>query len=77
MATCFLSYYGYEFARGGTVSLYDQVIVAFGGGLQPGPKLILFGGIDTVVVVVLIGRIRCERQSGRGFLAGVVQHGHP
>ena len=28
VATCFLPYYGYEFAKGGSVSLYDQVIVA-------------------------------------------------
>src|SRR4029450_8989061 len=53
VATCFLPYYGYEFAQSGSVSLYDQVIVARGGGLQLGPKLFLFGGVATVVVVAL------------------------
>jgi hypothetical protein len=72
VATCFLLYYGYEFAQGGTVSLNDQVVVAFDGGLQLGPKLPLFGGIATVVVVALIGHTRRERPSGRGFLAGAV-----
>jgi len=43
VATCFLPYYGYEFAQGGSVSLYDQVIVARGGGLQLGPKLFQVG----------------------------------
>jgi hypothetical protein len=72
VATCFLPYYGYEFAKGGSVSLYDQVIVAYGGGLQLGPKLFLFGGVATVVVVALIGLRRRERPSGRGLLAGAV-----
>ena len=71
LASCSLPYYGYEFARGGTVSLYDQLIVAFGGGLQLGRKLFLFGGIATVVVAALIGLRRRERPS-RGFLAGAV-----
>ena len=61
LASCFLPYYGYEFARAGTVSLYDQLIVAYGGGLQLGPKLFLFGGIATVVVVALMGLRRRER----------------
>jgi hypothetical protein len=72
VATCFLPYYGYEFAQGRTVSQYDQVIVAFGGGLHLGPKLFLFGGVATVVVVALIGLTRRERPSGRGLLAGAV-----
>jgi hypothetical protein len=72
VATCFLPYYGYEFAQSGSVSLYDQVIVARGGGLQLGPKLFLFGGVATVVVVALIGLTRRERPSGRGFLTGAV-----
>src|SRR4030095_1044763 len=72
VATCFLPYYGYEFAEGGSVSLYDQVIVARGGGLQLGPKLFLFGGVATVVVVALIGLTRRERPSGHGFLTGAV-----
>ena len=54
------------------MSLYDQLIVAYGGGLQLGPKLFLFGGVATVVVVALVGLIRRERPSGRGFLAGAV-----
>jgi hypothetical protein len=72
MAACFLPYYGYEFARGGSVSPYDQLIVAYGGGLQLGSKLFLFGGVATVVVVALIGLIRRGRPSWRGFLAGAV-----
>ena len=72
VATCFLPYYGYEFAQGGTVSLYDQLIVAYGGGLQLGPKLFLFGGVATVVVVALVGLKRRERPLGRAFLAGAV-----
>ena len=72
VVTCFLPYLGYEFAQGGSVSLYDQVIVAYGGGLQLGPKLFLFGGVATVVVVALVGLTRRERSSGRGFLAGAV-----
>src|SRR4029450_9494351 len=72
VATCFLPYYGYEFAQGGTVSLYDQLIVAYGGGLQLGPKLFLFGGVATVVVVALVGLTRRERPLGRAFLAGAV-----
>jgi hypothetical protein len=34
--------------------------------------LFLFGGGATVVVVALVGLMRGERQSGRGFLAGAV-----
>jgi hypothetical protein len=34
--------------------------------------LFLFGGVATVVVVALVGLMRGERQSGRGFLAGAV-----
>jgi len=40
--------------------------------LQLGPKLFLFGGVATVVVVALVGLTRRERSSGRGFLAGAV-----
>jgi hypothetical protein len=71
LASCFLPYYGYESARVGMASLYDQLIVAFGGGLQLGRKLFLFGGVATVVVAALIGLRRRERPS-RGFLAGAV-----
>ena len=72
VATCFLPYYRYELASGRSVSLYDQLTVAYGGGLQLGPKLFLFGGVATVVVVALVGLMRRERPSGRGFLAGAV-----
>ena len=71
LASCFLPYYGYESARVGMASLYDQLIVAFGGGLHLGRKLFLFGGLATVVVAALIGLRRRERPS-RGFLAGAV-----
>ena len=40
LASCFLPYYGYEFARVGTASLYDQLIVAFGGGLAVRPEAV-------------------------------------
>jgi hypothetical protein len=72
IGACFLPYYGYGFAQGGSASLYDQLIVAFGGGWQLGQKLFLFGGVATVVVVALVGLTRRERPSGRGFLAGAV-----
>jgi hypothetical protein len=72
VATCFLPYYRYELASGRSVSLYDQLIVAYGGGLQLGPKLFLFGGVATVVVAALVGLMRRERPPGRGFLAGAV-----
>src|SRR4029453_9009910 len=42
------------------------------GGLQLGPKLFLFGGVATVVVIALVGLTRREGSSGRGFLAGAV-----
>jgi hypothetical protein len=51
------------------------VIVAYGGGLQLGPKLFLFGGVATVVVVALVGLTRRERPSVRAFLAGAVTVG--
>ncbi len=72
LATSFLPYYGYELAQGGSVSLYDRLIVAYGGGLQLGPKLFLFGGVATVVVVALVGLKRRERPLVRAFLAGAV-----
>ena len=70
VTSCFLPYYG--FPGGHSVSLYDQLLVAQDGGLELGAKLFLFGGVATVVVVALVGLIRGERQSGRGFLAGAV-----
>jgi hypothetical protein len=36
IAACFLPYYGYEFVQVRSASLYDQLIVAFGGGWQLG-----------------------------------------
>jgi len=70
VTSCFLPYYG--LTEGQSVSLYDQLLVAQDGGLELGAKLFLFGGVATVVVVALVGLIRGERQSGRGFLAGAV-----
>jgi hypothetical protein len=70
VTSCFLPYYG--FPQGQTVSLYDQLLVAPDGGLELGAKLFLFGGVAAVVVVTLVGLMRGERQSGRGFLAGAV-----
>jgi hypothetical protein len=70
VTSCFLPYYG--FPGGHSVSLYDQLLVARDGGLELGAKLFLFGGVATVVVVALIGLMRGERQSGRGFLAGAI-----
>ena len=70
VTSCFLPYY--ELTEGRSVSLYDQLLVARGGGLQLGAKLFLFGGVATVVVVALVGLVRGERQLGRGFLAGAV-----
>jgi hypothetical protein len=72
VASCFVPYYGYELSKSGTVSLYNQRIVVFGGGLQVGANLVLFGGIATVVVVALVGLTRRQRPVGRGFLAGAV-----
>lgn len=71
LTSCFLPYYGFPGGQH-SVSLYDQLLVAQDGGLELGAKLFLFGGVATVVVVALVGLIRGERQSGRGFLAGAV-----
>jgi hypothetical protein len=70
ITSCFLPYYG--FGEGGSASLYDQLLVAQGGGLQLGPKLFLFGGVAAAVVAALVGLRRRERPWGRGFLAGAV-----
>jgi hypothetical protein len=70
VTSCFLPYYA--FPGGHSVSLYDQMMVARDGGFELGEKLILFGGVATVVVVALVGLVRGERRSGRGFLAGAV-----
>ena len=70
VTSCFLPYYG--LTEGHSVSLYDQLLVLRGGGLELGAKLFLFGGVAAVVVVALVGLTRGDRQSGRGFLAGAV-----
>src|SRR5512132_4000268 len=70
VTSCFLPYYG--LTEGQSFSLYDQLLVGRGSGLELGAKLFLFGGVATVVVVALVGLIRGERQPGRGFLAGAV-----
>jgi hypothetical protein len=72
VTSCFLPYYGFPFPGGRSVSLYDQLFVVRDGGLELGAKLFLFGGVASVVVVALIGLIRGERQTERGFLAGAV-----
>jgi hypothetical protein len=72
VTSCFLPYYGFPFPGGRSVSLYDQLLVVQDGGLELGAKLFLFGGVASVVVVALVGLIRGEGQSGRGFLAGAV-----
>ena len=70
VTSCFLPYYG--FAGGRSVTLYDQLLVAQGGGLELGVILFLFGGVATVVVVTILGLTRGERPSPRAFLAGAV-----
>jgi ABC-type Co2+ transport system permease subunit len=55
-----------------SVSLYDQLLVAQGGGLELGAILFLFGGVATLVVVAIVGLTRGERPSLRAFLAGAV-----
>jgi hypothetical protein len=70
VTSCFLPYYGVAGER--SVSLYDQLLVAQGGGLELGAILFLFGGVATVVVVAIVGLTRGERPSLRAFLAGAV-----
>jgi hypothetical protein len=70
VTSCFLPYYG--FAGGRSVTLYDQLLVAQGGGLELGAILFLFGGVAIVVVVAILGLTRGERPSLRAFLAGAV-----
>jgi hypothetical protein len=71
VTSCFPPYYG--FAGGErSVSLYGQLLVAQGGGLELGAILFLFGGVTTVVVVAFVGLTRGERPSLRAFLAGAV-----
>jgi hypothetical protein len=69
VTSCFLPYYGFVGER--SVSLYDQLLVAQGGGLELGAILFLFGGVATVVVVAIVG-LTGERPSLRAFLAGAV-----
>jgi hypothetical protein len=74
VTSCFLPYYG--FAGGRSVTLYDQLLVAQGGGSELGVILFLFGGVATVVVVTILGLTRGERSSLRAFLAARSQRGH-
>ena len=69
VAACFLPYYGFGQR---SASLYDQLGVSQDGGFELGAKLVLFGGVATIVVVALIGLRRGERPSGAAFLAGAV-----
>jgi hypothetical protein len=72
VATCFLPYYG--FPGGGSVSLYDQLMVGQDGGLEFGAILVLFGGVATIVVVAMVGLARGKINTGcvHFFLAGAV-----
>jgi hypothetical protein len=70
VTSCLLPYYG--FAGGRSVSLYDQLLVAQGGGLELGAILFLFGGVATMVVVAILGLTPGERPSLRALLAGTV-----
>lgn len=70
VTSCFLPYYG--FPGGRSLPLYDQLLVAQGGGFELGAILFLFGGVATVVVVAILGLTRGERPSLRAFLAGAV-----
>jgi hypothetical protein len=60
VATCFMPYYGYQFADGGSVSLYDQLMVGR-DGVEFGAIVFLFGGVATVVVVAIVGLARGKR----------------
>ncbi|HET7929556.1 MAG TPA: hypothetical protein VFM40_08405, partial [Actinomycetota bacterium] len=71
VATCFMPYYG--FAGGGSVSLYDQLMVGRDDGLDLGAILFLLGGVAVVVVVAIVGLARGKRDAGPvQFLAGSV-----
>ena len=71
VATCFMPYYG--FPGGGSVSLYDQLMVGQDGGLELGAILFLLGGVTTVLVVAVVGLARGKRDAGPvQFLAGSV-----
>jgi hypothetical protein len=70
VTSCFLPYYGS--AGGRSVALYDQLLMAQGGGSELGAILFLFGGVATVVVVAIVGLTRGERPSLRAFLVGAV-----
>ena len=55
-----------------SATLYDQLLVAQGGGLEVGAILFLFGGVATVVVVTILGLTRGERPSLGACLVGAV-----
>jgi hypothetical protein len=73
VATCFMPYYGFQFADGGSVSLYDQLMVGR-DGVEFGGILFLFGGVATVVIVAIVGLARGKRTTTPvySFLAGAV-----
>jgi hypothetical protein len=73
VATCFMPYYGFQFADGGSVSLYDQLMVGQ-DGVEFGGILFLFGGVATVVIVAIVGLARGKRATTpvHSFLAGAV-----
>jgi len=72
VATCFLPYYG--FPDGGSVSLYDQLLVSPDSGAEFGAILFQFGGVATIVVVAIVGLARGKLNTGsvHFFLAGAV-----
>lgn len=73
VASCFMPYYGYQFAEGGSVSLYDQLTV-WQEDVAFGAILFLFGGVATVLVVAIVGLTRGQRTAApvHYFLGGVV-----
>lgn len=73
VASCFMSYYGYQSPEGRSVSLYDQMTVG-GDGAEFGGVLFLFGGVATVLVLAIVGLSRGQRTAAPVLylLAGVV-----
>ena len=70
VTSCFLPYYGFPGGRSAT--LYDQLLVAQGGGLELGAILFLFGGSPPWWSSTILGLTRGERPSLRACLVGAV-----
>ena len=64
----------YEFPDGGSVSLYDQLLVAPDSVAEFGAILFQFGGVATIVVVAIVGLARGKLNTGsvHFLLAGAV-----